>query len=234
MAPVRRLRQRQHLRAPIQPVATVAGGDHQHPSPHGWPRARRPPAARPPAAAQAQTLPRTHPGVDDAAGRRALKSGAIDATAPYRGHRASGQGWMVASSWAPISRSHAVCTASRDPGSTNTKVPLATPARYRLCRVLVPMNANDSTRNSSPNPSIVLSRRRRSWGVVLSSTSRAGQRSWRAGIAAATGLPGRPNKGLPPSWPKLTRQDECAVTQHTVQRQDLNPQSADTHMYYIR
>ena len=36
-------------------------------------------------------------------------------------------------------------------------VPLATPARQRLCRLLVPMVWNESIRDSSPNSSMVLS-----------------------------------------------------------------------------
>ena len=70
----------------------------------------------------------------------------------------------------------AVQTASSEPGSTKITVPLATPARQRLCRLLVPIVSNDSTRNSSPKPSIVLSSRG----------------------PTASGLPSRPVRPVPP------------------------------------
>jgi hypothetical protein len=86
------------------------------------------------------------------------------------------QGRVEASSWAWISRSQAVVTASSKPGSTKITVPLATPASTRLCSVLVPMVSKESRWNSSPKPSIVLSSRG----------------------ATASGVPSRPVRPVPP------------------------------------
>ena len=70
----------------------------------------------------------------------------------------------------------AVRRADVEPGSANTKVPLASPANARDCSDDVPISSKDSARNSSPKP-----------GMVLSSSG-----------SSASGVASRPVKPVPP------------------------------------